>query len=326
MRTMMSEIFEASTPALEDCACEAVDVAQEFHEVEQQFEVVEGLEESTAALESLFAGEHDTQSVMYQHALEAITRRIHLPNELLAPALESSDGKDNLLIRMYKAIKAALVKLYEKIKSFFAGIGKWLLNLGNRADKVEKRIKEAIKSKDAEIEELKIDISKLEKFHDESMDEARVKYRKWRENADKLHTDNIEMLIDYTKMRSGDLDKIKEAELNRSSALNIKANVTIERIDWAVATNDTLSVIELAKTCKQAIEDMMANEIKFKKRIDEEIELAKRNSDMVNLSLLERLAKERSKLSTKEVNIEAKRAAELIRAAEHVASSIKSKK
>lgn len=120
------------------------EVLEANQEIEESVETAEAFEETVVALESLLSGEHDTQSVMYQHALEAITRRIQLPSDRVVAALESADGKDGLLKRMWDALVAMLKKIKDSIINFFKTFGKGTKALRARADLIKKELDKSV--------------------------------------------------------------------------------------------------------------------------------------------------------------------------------------
>ena len=68
--TMFSEFFPTTpTPVLEHFSTALESIGGLYRDVTQQIEVVEGLQDTTAALESFFAANHDTDSNLYAPAL-----------------------------------------------------------------------------------------------------------------------------------------------------------------------------------------------------------------------------------------------------------------
>ena len=141
------------------------EVQESANEVDKTEEMVEILEEESAALESILEtvaakedGMTQGEARLFSAAIESIARRCYIPDATrLVPAIESyADGQDrlaasleaadsgkNILVRMYEAIKAALLKMYNSIKDFFKSFGKSVealragsLNLRKRAEAV----------------------------------------------------------------------------------------------------------------------------------------------------------------------------------------------
>ena len=111
--------------ALTDKVVEEIDTLDKLttlEDVEDAVETVDTLEDVVATLESLPSPTTDNEAVMYTHVLESIERRVYAPTGALTPALESADKKDNILKRMYEAIKAALIKMYKAVSDFLKGI------------------------------------------------------------------------------------------------------------------------------------------------------------------------------------------------------------
>lgn len=141
------------------------EVQESANEVGKTEELVEALEEESAALESIIQavnanedGMTKGEAVLFHHALESICRRLYIqePTRLvpavesfgegqdrIAATLESADGAKNILVRMYEAIKAAILKMYNSVKDFFKSFGKGVEALRAGILKLRKRADEA---------------------------------------------------------------------------------------------------------------------------------------------------------------------------------------
>lgn len=198
---------------------EEIDTTREDYLVSvTDLETLETLEEVTATLESLPDGTTlttDTERVMLNHVLESIERRLYVPVDTLAPALESVEKKDNLLKRMYEAIKKALIKFYNSVKDFFKRIGSGIASLLG----MNKKNKESIETLK------KAGITEIETTKEEQaiMDETA--------NMGKLA---MEMLADSDNKTEEQLDAIKQG-FDKKSA-DIKR--TMDKLDEDIKKGD----------------------------------------------------------------------------------------
>ena len=155
---------------------EIVEILEEVQEAENEVgktnELVEILEEESAALESLIGsvntevGMTRGEAVLFTHALESIGRRIYMDTSSVTAALEdiggstdrvtatleSADGAKNFLARMWAALKAAVVKAYNAVKNWLASLFKGTKAIEAKADATIAELKDVPATTETEIE------------------------------------------------------------------------------------------------------------------------------------------------------------------------------
>lgn len=155
---------------------EIVEILEEVQEAENEVgktnELVEILEEESAALESLIGsvntevGMTRGEAVLFTHALESIGRRIYMDTSSVTSALEdiggstdrvtatleSADGAKNFLARMWAALKAAVVKAYNAVKNWLASLFKGTKAIEAKADATIAELKDVPATTETEIE------------------------------------------------------------------------------------------------------------------------------------------------------------------------------
>lgn len=155
---------------------EIVEILEEVQEAENEVgkteELVEILEEESAALESLIGsvntevGMTRGEAVLFTHALESIGRRIYMDTSSVTSALEDiggstdrvtatleglKDAKD-WLARMWAALKAAVVKAYNAVKNWLVSLVKGTKAIEAKADATIAELKNVPATTETEIE------------------------------------------------------------------------------------------------------------------------------------------------------------------------------
>lgn len=148
------------------------DVQEKENEVTKTAELVEILEEESAALESLIGsvntevGMTRTEATLFTAAFESICRRCYIQTDSVSAALEDIGGtKDrltasleavdsgkNILVRMWEAIKAAVKKAYLAVKN-------WLKSLFGATKAIEQKCDENIKEANALPADAELEVS-----------------------------------------------------------------------------------------------------------------------------------------------------------------------
>ncbi len=318
MKELMQEVMSQPEPIV--ASIEEINGA--YDEVEKQADTLDTLVEVTASLESLLTEDHDTSSVMYSHALEALARRVYLPCDEIHAAVESADKKDNLLKRMYEAIKKALVKMYNAVKDFFKRIVSGVAGLFRRKEKLvedakasnnidwQKACGELKESYDKLIKEVRSNSKKTEEL---SISNAVAKAEIYNTQDLKTATNTIQRLQDQlaelTK-RSNELsatNKQMEKEIKETLAVSDdtrrgydKVMLTVEDIDTALKRVD-----ELVKASEKHAKDSA-----------EALKIANHNADSAKMRFVESATRMKDRSLTAAAKFEATVARDLLKMSE----------